>query len=433
MSSSLIDGARTWSMTRDAEGHRNYTIKFQAKTTSPLDGPAIVMQTPGLFYPGAVWSVDNDYDPWAWCRPDMQITPMVEDEPNLHWEIVQTFSTRFPDGIRFQRCNDFNIEDPLLEPQRVSGSFVKYSKEATHDRFGRAILTSSLEQVRGQQVEFDENSRTVSIEQNVPLLQMNIFDPMVDTLNHYPLWGMPPRTIKLSNVSWDVKYYGVCYKYYTRKFEFEVNSNGFDRLINDEGNKVLNGHWNSAIPNVPRAWVLDNINGAAPNRFNPTHFIRAHDPGHNLISIMLDGEGKPYTPDAVPATEFIDTGWNTPRNIQPPTTNTAGLPVPSGVTAVASDGGSMDAGNYTYAVTAKSTTGETTKTTASILIVGDGDLVTISWSAIVGAISYRIYRLDTGIYKLVGEVKAPTNGPGKIYVQKYDESDFLLLGIPTSF
>lgn len=299
MTCRLRDGHTKWSMSRDGEGHRTYKLELLVVSDNKDDGPATVLQTPGLPLPGSFWAVGTDVDPWATCKLDCNVSPVRPQPPNFHWKLDFTFSTK-PDG---KQCKDQQIEDPLLQPMRVTGSFVKYQEEKTEDRDGAPILTSSHEPIRGKQVEFDANRPQVVVEQNVPLLQLELFSPMVDTLNATTLWGFPPRCVKLSDAPWEKKFYGQCYVYYTRKFTFDIDArtnaelgiivSGFDRDLLDEGNKVLHGHWDKATGR----WVLDDIAGAPPDPDNPQHFDRFKDRRGENSRVILDGHGLPAEVD----------------------------------------------------------------------------------------------------------------------------------------
>jgi hypothetical protein len=284
----LLRGRRTMGANRDSDGHREYTVQHLIET-SYTDGPAVAMTTPGLPLPGSAWSFGTDNDQWAWCRADARVTIHQEKvgDPTRFWAVEQVFSSKPPEK---SRCQDASIQNPLLEPQDVSGSYTKYTEEATFDRFGRSITTSSHERFRGPQIEFDRNRPTVKIKQNVLNLGANVFSPMIDTVNALPLWGLPPRTIKLSNVSWQRKFYGQCFKYYERTLEFDINFQSFDRFLLDEGTKVLSGRWNRATGE----WQTVNVNGLPPNPYNPAHFIRYKDrfTGENS-RVVLNGRGLP--------------------------------------------------------------------------------------------------------------------------------------------
>lgn len=289
MAATLKDGQRKWSLEMDDDGHRTYHITHRVVTSSSLDGPFTVLGTPGLPIPGSAWFFDNDGDPWAFCTRWARVTPVIQGEPNTQWDVEQRFTTR----PQF-RCNDTQIEDPLLEPQRVSGSFVKYLEEAVKDRNGNLIKSSSHEMFRGPQVEFDNNKPAVHIEQNVPLLELATVAQMVDTVNDSPLWGLAVRCIKLSNVAWEKKYFGSCGLYFTRILDFDIDFDTFDRELLDEGTKVLSGDWDRD-PNSATygQFVLKNVGGAAPDPDNPQHFVRYKDRYGENARVILNGAGLP--------------------------------------------------------------------------------------------------------------------------------------------
>ena len=293
-----LKGIISWSGSRDEKGHREYKIVHLVQA-SVSDGPGNVLVTAGLPLPGAVWFFGIDLDLWAWCRPNaiVQIHQEKKGDPNRWWTVEQTFSTKPID-----RCHDDSITDPIAEPWKVSGSFIKYSKEYSYDRFGQPIDNSAYEQIRGPQAEFDANRPTVRIEHNTPILAIEVFSRMVDTVNDLPMWGFPARCIKLSNVSWERKYHGTCYVYYTRTFEFDIDAyydatlgivrSGFDRNVLDEGTKVLRGRWDRDTPSATFGQYL--VDGSA-SVLNPADFIAFQDKYGNHTSVMLDGAGAPAT------------------------------------------------------------------------------------------------------------------------------------------
>jgi len=222
---------------------------------------------------------------WAFCKPTLVVSVHQEREgdPTKLWKVENTYSTK-----PSKRCQDESIEDPLLEPQKVSGGFVKYTEEATEDRNGVAIKSSSHEMFRGAQVEFDANRPTVRIEQNTARLGLATFTEMIDTVNDRTLWGLAARKIKLSNITWSRNLYGQCNFYFTRNFEFDINFNTFDRKLIDEGTKVLN-------PDLVGA-----------DKDNPKHFIRYKDANDENTRVILDGNGNALTDGANPVEITIE-------------------------------------------------------------------------------------------------------------------------------
>lgn len=294
MVASLLNGGAPIFLSggKDDDGNREYTVARLVRTSSIYDGPATVMACPGLPTPGSAYNIGTDIDVWAFCKPNMKVTihqQLKEGEPTLIWRVEQQYTTK-----PGKRCRDTSIEDPLLEPQKVSGSFIKKTKEVTQDRHGNTIKSSSHEIIRGPQVEFDSNNPTVRIEQNVASLGLSTFAQMVDTVNNNTLWGLSSRKIKLSNVTWERKLYGVCNYYYTRSFDFDIDYNGFDKYPIDEGTKVLNGHWGDGTgTGSVSGWILDDVDGGAPDPSNPSHFIRFKDRHDENAHVILNGAGLP--------------------------------------------------------------------------------------------------------------------------------------------
>ncbi len=303
MAVSLRDGHRTWKVTRNAEGHRTYTIKHLVQCDS-TDGPANALSCPGLPLPGSVWIFDNDVDLWAFCTQEAEVTPVVSNEPNEWFEVDQKFSTR-PN----RRCSEAQFDDPLLEPYKISINTVKYTEEATEDRNGNPIKNSSHEQIRGAQVEVTKSKFTVRFSKNYSTLGSEVWGTMLDTLNDAELWGFPARCIKLSTVTVAEQYYGQCFKYYAIEFEFEVfvridpvtgdTVSGFDRDLLDEGTKVLNGRWGRG-GDEGHGWILQNINGTrVPDPTNPADFMRFKDRNGENTRVILNGAGIPYDADGL--------------------------------------------------------------------------------------------------------------------------------------
>jgi hypothetical protein len=336
----VLPGQREWKGRREDDG--NYTFQVTHRVLcNPGEGPYAALTAEGLPQPGDMWKFNIDPATgaageqmiWAYCGMGSDAEQQTGDgSPGKvnasYWDVNQAFSTRPPE--RQQPAGD-----PLLEPQKVTGSFTRTSKEALNDRFGTPITNSAWERFHGQQVEFDSGYAVVNIEQNVAELNLPALAAAYQTVNGLPLWGMPKRTIKLSGVSWDPHDYTrpdpitgapTPARYYTRKFEFEVNWEGWDRDLLDEANKVLHGHWmyitttttttpaatttaggtttvqgsTTTTPPIitgpePIQWELLPVDqaGTMPNRFNPTHFDRFQDRWGNVGKVILNGQGIP--------------------------------------------------------------------------------------------------------------------------------------------
>lgn len=282
--SARLQGLLTRMREDDDDSHRNYRVAFIVVCDDTNDGPQVAMDCPGLPLPGAAYSYGNDYEPFCFCWPTAKATIHKEregDPPNV-WRVEKLFSTR-----PLKRCQDSAIEDPLLEPQGIAGSWVNYTKEVYKDRFGNLITSSSHEPVRGPQVEFDDSKDSIIITQNVPSLGLDVYSPLKHHVNESPMWGMAERRVRFVNASFERKLYGLCNFYYTRTLEFLIDANTHDRFLLDEGTKVLNGRWNGS------AWELIDIDGNPPDPDNPSHFNRYKDRKGENARVILDGSGLP--------------------------------------------------------------------------------------------------------------------------------------------
>lgn len=401
-----LRGLLKWSGERDPEGHRNYRAEWQVEC-EPTEGPASALSCPGLPEIGSEWAIDDDEDLWAWCRADAGVEPYVDQEKNTFFKVTQLFSTK-PPPVGQRRCMNLPIEDPLLEPQKLRGGLTRYTDNPAFDRFGLRIVNSSHEQIEGPQNEWDANRNTVSIEQNVANLELPLMSAMRDAVNRDALWGHAPRTIKLTNFTWERKWHGVCELYFTRVFEFEIRDEGWDRNIADEGTKVLHGHWGTvAGTGVPDAWILDNLDGAPPNPDNPQHFDRFKDRNGENTTTLLDGHGKPASASRgilIKSMATIPQPGDEPSDLLFETDQAHGFVVNDTVNVVGVNKPFLN-NKYTVISIFNAT---------HFVVAGPIDGIEPE-DFISGGYVY----------------KSGVSMPGIIHVERYIEADFLLLGIPT--
>jgi hypothetical protein len=272
--------------------------------------------------PGAAYALGNDLDEWVWRRPNVTVEPHNQTSgsgPVRFWAVTMTFSNkRTPrDSADRKRCGDQKIEDPLMEPPKVSGSFVRYSEEAAFDRNLNPILTSAFEPIKGKEVEFDSNRWQVTVEMNLPDLDLQYWNALKDCVNSKDMWGVPRRCVKFSDFKWSRQLYGLCYFYYTVTLTFDIDvrfykypyeddlyayRSGFDRDIMDAGTMVIRGRWvtDPADPDYGLYKCDPDIeDGAHPGypteaaRSLTSNYIRYVDSKGNPGTVVLDGKGMP--------------------------------------------------------------------------------------------------------------------------------------------
>lgn len=281
----LSENPRTWGGEFDDEGYATYTAEFIVRCDSAEDGPDTVLNCAGLPTYGSSWAFGNDSNTWAYRTAGAKAKKLREERNKYIWVVSVKYTTK---PIGKKACYDQQVQNPLLQPPKITIGSVRDKIEATHDRFGDPILSSSHEMLRGTHVEFDKNRGVVKIELNVPILDMILLDRLINCVNDSYMWGFPPRCVKLSSYDVDIKYYGMCCVYYTLKLEFDLAADTFDRKVLDEGNKVLHGRWTSI-----GHWELLAINNEPPDPNNPAHFDRFVDKSGNPMRAVLDGHGLP--------------------------------------------------------------------------------------------------------------------------------------------
>lgn len=429
MATTYTGPIRVESCETDDDGHLTISITYGVRGELN-DGPLTALLTTGLPQYGNYYEFFDEDHQWAYCTPkaSVKVRDAKDGEKPRHFEVTKTFTTK-----PLKRCGDQKFEDPMTEPPKISGGSVKQSEEATLDRFGKPILTSSLEQIRGKEVEFDANRDTIKIEMNVPsfaYVAMAIL--MRNCVNNFPLWGLPPRCIKLSGTPWSKEYYGLCYTYYKLTLEFEVwtvsdpvtglTTSGFDREILDEGTKALNGEFDKTTGE----YVLLDINGDPPNPKDPTHFKKFTDRQGNASRVILNGAGIPAEVICGTNSRFIslqntnlgnslgDTSYWQPL-YNPDLTPIewfSGEKYPAGTVVIDED-------LQQFVAIKDSLQGE----------IPGNDLTV--WRYLPSGVTVIGTYSAATTYSLGDLAAAPADtAPGRILVQRYNSANFLLLGIP---
>jgi hypothetical protein len=388
---SVFGGPYSWSSSRGQDGHTDYHVVLLVKSAIN-EGPDAILNAGGLPAIGAPYAgsslpatsagIITDFNPWAFRWPNAEVSIHQEKKGegvNFH-EIDLLFSTR-----PLERCMTQLPSNPLSEPPKIGGSFTKYTREALVDRFGNPIWNSSLENITGQVVERDYNTASVTIEMNFANFGGGIWAPMIDTLNDSTLWGLPPRCVKLSNVRWQRKLYSVCTFFYNFTYEFDINFETFDRLLADKGTRVL---------------------APGGNPFNPGHYIVYQDLNGNLVPVTLDGSGNAWS--GISPSYTITTVTN------------AGLPQ---VFITTNPANPFSSGDQVII----------TGVQGPILVNGTWSIDQIISPTVFVVTAPNLTSLPTyiGGSGICGSIN-DTTAPGSLWVQFYDESNFLLLGIPSS-
>lgn len=432
----------------DEEGYDTITVKFKVQGIPGQDGPGNAKTASGLPLAGEYWGkpssgaaiFSGESHTGLWCRPSVSVEPHPETRPDTKpslWIVTKVFSNK-PTRDGQGRCPGEERGDPWNEKQKITRDHSEEREEASRDRFGKRILTSSLEPVHGPNNEWGVTRTTIRIEQNVIDPQFPLIELMKDSVNAYELWGFPPRTIRFRPGGEVQKFCmsgGVCVPYWTRTLLFELRYrryNGafaepadtgtgieltavpqgdyetWDRDVWDEGTRVLRGRWTNAAGQTGTGtsnrshWQNLPINGEDPDPSNPHHFIKFKDWNGENTKTLLDGFGNPAF---VPTISYEWWVIRTPNNFAIP-----GMGDPA----------------YTYRKVH-------TTCKAALNMALDEHLFAVTGTGLFGPFGTEA-NADVAIQanSLGSEVPDCNDEPtvGVIHIEKYGGADFRLLGIP---
>ena len=279
----ILLGPYKFGMTRDKEGIREYKVSWKVLdnfVTTYNDIAHLWQNTAGLPSIGSTWSQIaavygwNGRDDWAFCTPELEVemfSPSQEEPPQV-WSITNTFS-----NITSDRCQDASIENPLLEPPKISGSFVKYRELPHEDRDGKPYRSTTGEPLVGQEVERDQSRWEINFEINLLNINLALVASLADRLNSGPLWGLGPEKVKFSKFRFRRLLYGLCTFYVNASFGFDIRDD-WTQYLADKGRMELE-------------------DGGDPT--NPDHWRVAKDRyGENKPVLRLDTNGKPIVSES---------------------------------------------------------------------------------------------------------------------------------------
>jgi hypothetical protein len=449
---------RNWSCKSDEYGYRDYSIVFEVISDDPADGPQTVLNCPGLPTVGSTWLFGNDDDIYVYAKLVQEATPRVKDEACLIWDVSFSYSSR-PD---LQKCETLQFTDPLLQCPKISGHSTKRTIEATLDIGNHPIVNSAFEQIRGPNNEWDNARTGVRVELNTNSTGVLQAIQFLDYVNIAPLWGYDARCIKLSTVTWEKKYYGACSVYFSLIMEFDIanfepglspltpSPNGippgsWDRLVQDEGTKVLNGHYNretgtyqllpvGGIPNPTNSPELTAVipggslaDGTYYYKYTAVDALGKETQAGPPISVTISGGGgagavsmfltlvpgaASYNiygrPSTIGGTYDLlgstETGMATPFFFDDGSGAIGGPPPSTNMTLV-----QPNPLNPQHFIQYKDPNNNVCK----VMLNGAG--------------------LPADVFTNTGSSTGTITGPGHILVQYYLDGDFTLLGVPTSF
>ena len=233
MTANAVTAPKDWSVETDDEGHGDYTLTWGVETTSALDGPDVALSASGLPIPGASLSALGG-NAWAFFNRKGSAKLKKVDASRKYWDVSTVFTTR-----PARRCTTDAVEDPLLEPPRVKGTFAQTVQELLYDNTGAPLVNASQQRYTGAIVQDTVSTPIVELEMNCSFIDLSWLANYADSYNsNAGQWGMPTRSIKCTTGPWERVLYGTCYFYFIVRFTFELRLPNWDIVVPNEGTRV---------------------------------------------------------------------------------------------------------------------------------------------------------------------------------------------------
>lgn len=162
---------------------REYTRVFTVKTSSPLDGPEVVGDAPGLpriYEPYAPPSGETDLG----CLV-RQITPEPTDSPVI-WKVTVKYSSAIDSLLN---------ANPLLRPAEISYSAMGVAIPIEWDLEGKLIRNTAGEPF-DPPLEIEDNRLVMRISVNRPTYDALRFLPFLGSINSKTFLGLKPYSTK---------------------------------------------------------------------------------------------------------------------------------------------------------------------------------------------------------------------------------------------
>ena len=220
-----------------ATAQRNYTRILQCLSNDPLDDSAAVLEavcaylgiTPGIPII-VIYQCGNSIDPYAYLQ---KISVLQETS---HKGEYRNWTAR----LEYNSNPIQTIDNPLLRPTIISGSFQIYQKPIEKDINGKPILNKANGKLEG--IEIDDARPHVTMVRNEVSYDWSAFAAnLVNFVNSTFWYGCQAGQAKCSGVSGQGPNFENGIMFYPVTYEFQFRLEGWQPSFQNKGRKDVNG------------------------------------------------------------------------------------------------------------------------------------------------------------------------------------------------
>lgn len=226
----------------DREFNRTYTSTYQV-LTEHTDGPMTVLNSSGVPSRYGVYVWGRDIDVWAYLH-SITATPEGEDVGDgtgsgryRKWNVNATHSSKSD-----ARDGQQNRDNPIFEPAKVRGSFIKNTVQAYRDRNNKPIVNTAKEPILPP-FQKESSLDSLHITFNTPTINLGLRSSYRDSVNSNSMWGLIRRQIKMASWTYSVQWVGG-FSFIAHEFEFIISKEKHPASCNNGGAKE--GFYNTA-------------------------------------------------------------------------------------------------------------------------------------------------------------------------------------------
>jgi len=275
----------------DSQWRRTYKRVWRVETDSSLTG-ALAVRTAIPVTLGNYYAVYNgntllEYDLFSFVvNIKCQIDPGCNDD--CSWLVAVEYGPYDPSTFP---------ENPLNHPLKISSGSNRFERAVEQDINGNGVLNSAGDYF-DPPVVIDDSRPTLKIVRNEQTFSPQYADTFKDTLNKFVFFDYAPLTVKCLPITGELEYNPVCGFYYVVTYEFEIDPNGWKKLILDQGLRLIDGTKQKPAVDVNGQPVtspvlLDGMGGQLATGATPVFLEFDVYPVSDFTLLNLDPAGQP--------------------------------------------------------------------------------------------------------------------------------------------